>query len=99
MKNEEIFQSGGNWVVGPAPASGQVSIGTSATKIFDADTTKRSRQISNQSGVTVYVGPSGVTTANGFAVPNGSGYDASSLDGPLYGVVTTGTATIGTLQY
>jgi hypothetical protein len=96
---ETIFQSGGNFVVGPAPASAQVSIGTTATLIFGADVTKRGRTISNQSGVTVFVGPSGVTTGTGFAVPTGSGYDASNLDGPLYGIVATGSATIGTLQY
>lgn len=77
----------------------QVSVTTSATLVFSSDTSLVSRALSNQSGMTIYIGAAGVTTLTGFPIPTGSGFDASRLSGALYAVVATGTAAIGTIQY
>ncbi len=84
--------------LGATPTSSQVSCGTSATVLLAADQTKASRQISNQSGQTVYLGGAGVTTTTGYAVPTGYGYDASHEAGILY-CVAASAATVSTLQY
>lgn len=76
----------------------QVTCGTSATLVWGDGSSYVSRQISNQSGGTVYLGGSTVTTSSGFPVPSGSGYDATHALSSMY-CVATSAAVIGTLQY
>lgn len=93
------LKSGLGTATGGTPASSQVSCATTATQVLAADATKAVRTLSNQSGATIYLGGSGVTSSTGLPVPSGAGYDASSLTGALYCVTASGTAVVGTLQY
>jgi len=70
----------------------EVIVGTSATLLRQADADGSAVAISNDHGSTVYVGPAGVTVANGFPLATGS---VLSLDlGPsaeLYAVSASGS--------
>jgi hypothetical protein len=87
-------------ITGATPVSSQVTCTTAGTvAALAADATKAVRTLSNQSGSTVYLGPTGVQSTTGLPVPSGSGYDASSLTGALYCATASGTAVVGVLQY
>jgi hypothetical protein len=61
---------------------GAVTIGTSATQIVAADADRCSIIIYNNSGQTVYIGDSGVTTADGFPLLSGADitfYDTDAI--------------------
>lgn len=47
-----------------------VTVGTTATALFDADTSRRRFIVSNDSGASVFVGGSNVTTSNGIVLAN-----------------------------
>jgi len=83
--------------------TGQKSISTSATKIVDANTDRRTLIIMNHSGSTVFIGKDNtVTTSNGLAVTAGSALNLTRLlegyKGAVYGIVASGTATISYLE-
>ena len=74
--------------------SGQVSVGTTATLICTVGSENDGMLIS--SSAAAFIGPAGVTTTTGFpigttpvTVPT-----TGSTSEPLYGVVSTGTATV-----
>jgi hypothetical protein len=78
-----------------------VSVTASATPLpVTALADRRSMTIFNNSSVTVYVGGSSVTTANGMPVPAGA-YGPSIDAGPrniVYAIVATGTADVRVLE-
>lgn len=83
---------------GTTAASAQTSCGTTATLLLAADSSKTTRQVSNQSGATVFLGASTVTTSTGYAMATATQLDASRLNGPLY-CVAVSAETVSTLQY
>ena len=83
-----------------AYASGHVSVGTTATAIF-TQTTPDNDSVLISSSAAAFVGPAGVTTSTGLPVPANTPVlvpttGAETLK--LYGVVTSGTATISYLS-
>jgi hypothetical protein len=79
-----------------AYASGQVSVGTTATSIFTTGPAPSNDAVLVYPSAAVYVGPSGVTTSTGFEVPATTPVyipvtGAEELE--LYGIVSSGTAT------
>lgn len=82
-----------------------VTVGTTATPLApgsdqDGNPTYRDLALYNGSGVTVYVGGSGVTTANGFPIPASGTLSLDSRDaaGQVYAIVATGTASVNVLE-
>jgi hypothetical protein len=81
-------------------ASGQVSVGTTATAIF-TQTTPDNDSVLISSSAAAFVGPAGVTVTTGIPIPASTPVlipttGAETLK--LYGVVSTGTATISYLS-
>lgn len=86
-----------------AITTGQVSVGTTATALSTAESDDRSGSsicVSNPSGgSTVYLGPAGVTTGNGFALDAGASMAFDLQPGELiYGIVASGTVTVSVLR-
>ena len=81
-------------------ASTSTTVGTTATAIPATGMTGRlSVSIKNNGAATVYLGPSTVTTDNGYPLAAGA---EISLDAnancPIYGIVASGTVDIRTLE-
>lgn len=77
-----------------------VTVGTTATKIVDANSLRQSLLIENEGSVTVFLGPDNtVTTANGIGLRS-CGTIAESNDGTkihmdaYWGIVESGTADV-----
>lgn len=83
-----------------AVVAAQVNVGTTAT-LLSADEGRDGSSVLVQapSGVTLYVGGSGVTTTTGFPVPPGQtlSVDLPSFDA-IYGVLASGSATASVLR-
>lgn len=80
--------------VGVLNATGQVSVGNSATQIIAANTSRSGVVITNPSAsTTIYVGTSGVTTSTGAILPPGSSLTLP-VTSAVYGIVATGTQTV-----
>ncbi len=78
---------------------GQVSVGTTATQILGKEPERIEVLVSNQSGTSVFLGDdASVTTSNGLELPSGQILRLEFYTGPLYGIVATGTATVGYLE-
>ena len=81
-----------------------VTVATTATRLDSTGDTDgiagSSFAAHNNSAVTVYVGGSDVTTANGFPVPAGTSLSDDELPpaGAYYGIVATGTAEVRVLE-
>jgi hypothetical protein len=86
---------------GTAPVSGQATCDTTGTvKVLDAATaTPAGRIVSNISGATIYVGPSGVSSTTGFPVPTGTTLDLSKSTAAMYCATAADTAVMNSLQY
>jgi hypothetical protein len=72
----------------------QVSVTTTATKLTSAvaQVSGDTQEIAVKPNGTIYVGGSGVTTANGFEVQGGEVFSISLRFGEdLYGITATGT--------
>ena len=75
-------------------AFGQISVANTATSIVGARATRRGVLITNPStSVTVYIGPSNVTTTTGQALLAGNSLSIPTV-GTVYGIVASGTQTI-----
>lgn len=77
--------------------TGQVSCGTTATIILTGSSPITGWSLNNNSGATIYIGPAGVTTSNGYALASGQSISEGGnhpFNGNLYCVVATGTSTI-----
>lgn len=84
-----------------AVAAAQVSVGTSATVLNAVDADPQSVLVRSPSAATtsVYVGPSTVTTGNGFELPAGGSLSMDLAAGEqLYGIVASGTQTVHVLR-
>jgi len=75
-------------------AHGQVSVGTSATQIKAANTSRKAITIKNIGSETVYLGNSGVTTANGFPLEPGEGFGPLRTTAAIYGIVASGSGKV-----
>jgi hypothetical protein len=87
------------------PTSAQVTVTTTATLLVAANIMDQTVILHNISGggggggSTVYLGDSNVTTANGFAFSNNSTLTVPVGDHEgLYGIVASGTQTVGVLK-
>lgn len=84
--NQKITIDGGD-----TPATGQVSVTTSATLIAAANADRKELVITNTSStVDMYIGPSGVTTSTGLLLPPLSSRVTQNR-GAYYGVSSSGT--------
>ena len=79
-----------------AVVSSQKSVTTTATLIASSDADGSSVAVTNTSSETVYLGPSGVTTSNGYPLAQNAaiGIELQASE-KLYGIVGTGTSTVG----
>lgn len=86
---------------GGTPTSAQATCDTSGTvKVLDAVSVSVSgRIVSNISGSTIYVGPSGVSSTTGFPVPTGTTLDLTKSTAALYCATSSSTAVMNSLQY
>lgn len=86
---------------GGTPVSAQVTCTTAGTvQVLAAVTgSKAGRFVSNTSGSTIYIGPSGVSSSNGYAMPTGTTIDLTKSTSALYCATSTSTAVLSTLQY
>jgi len=86
---------------GGTPATAQVTCTTAGTvQVLAAITTaKAGRFVSNTSGATIYIGPSGVSSSTGYALPTGTTIDLTKSTSALYCATSTSTAVLSTLQY
>lgn len=76
-----------------SPTYGAVSVGTSATVIVAANTTRRTLSIfNNDASAAMYVGPTdGVTTSNGYPVPAGQSFQDTRCETGWWAVCASGT--------
>lgn len=78
----------------------QTTVSSTAVILLSLDATRIGGSISNALGtVTLYIGGSGVTTANGFPVPPGGAYniDEPNITAAIYGIVASTAPLIGTI--
>ena len=80
--------------------SAQVSVGTTATLVVDADNINRTVLLHALSNTAVYYGGAGVTTSTGFLHEKDDGplEIMVPINEKLYGVVSTGTETVSVLM-
>ena len=86
---------------GGTPAAAQVTCTTDGSvQVLAAVTTaKAGRFVSNTSGSTIYIGPSGVSNSTGYALPTGATIDLTKSTSAMYCATATSTAVLSTLQY
>jgi hypothetical protein len=84
---------------GAAMSQSAVSCAATATQVLLPELNHAYREVYNTSGVTVFLGPAGVTAATGRPIAAASGFDLSKLTGPLFCIVASGTATVIATQY
>lgn len=86
-------------VGGASIASGQVSVGTSATQIVAARAMRKEVVIVNTSTTIVYLGASGVTTGTGLYLAGVAGQLIKlRTAAAVYGIVATGTETVSFME-
>lgn len=79
-------------------ANGQASLTSVASQIVGVRATRRSVAIINlDSSATIYLGPAGVTTSNGLAIPAGQSVSIP-FTGAIYGVVSTGSVSVSFME-
>ena len=68
--------------------SGQVAVTNSSTQIVAASASRKFIEIMNFNSAALYIGPTGVTTANGHYIAAGAAFttEASICTGAIYGV-------------
>jgi hypothetical protein len=86
---------------GGTPTSAQATCTTDGTVqvLASITTAKAGRFLSNVSGATIYIGPSGVSDTTGFPVPTGTVLDVTKSTSALYCATASSTAVLNTLQY
>lgn len=78
--------------------SAAVTVQTTATLIIGPDNKNRHVYIHNGGGAKIYIGDSGVTTANGYHLANNEAVELLlPIDETLYAVVASNTNVITTL--
>lgn len=84
-----VSEAAGTWTVA------QVSVGSTATLIKAATAGRRSITIVNHGTTPVYLGGSGVTTANGVLLPGTEGASLTLCHtAAVYGITASGTQTV-----
>lgn len=80
-------------------SNSQKTVGTSATKLCDAVSSRKKLVVVNHGTTPVYVGKSGVTTSTGVLLAGVAG-QTLYLDtaGELYGITASGTQVVGVLE-
>jgi hypothetical protein len=78
-------------------ATGQVSVGVTATLIIAANTRQGVLITNPSTTVTVYIGGSGVTTGNGQALTPGCSLSLPIV-GAVYGIVASSTQTVSYVE-
>ncbi|MCA3124791.1 MAG: hypothetical protein ING90_19265 [Rhodocyclaceae bacterium] len=82
-----------------APVVTATSCGTTATAIpASVASGRRSLQVYNAGSAPIYLGPAGVTTANGMPLPAGAYWSADTDAVPYYCIVTTGSVSARSLE-
>ena len=76
----------------------QVAVGVAATLLIVRSDQRYDLAIINSSAVTVFIGPSTVTIANGTPLPASSGLGFDSFSGAMYGIVAAGAAVVGVIE-
>jgi hypothetical protein len=80
---------------GDTLAAGQISAGTTATLVAAARPNRRSLTIINGGTTDVFLGPTGVTVANGFLLAGVKGQSVTiATAAAVYAVVGTGSQTV-----
>lgn len=101
---QQFYGSGGNALMGTAPganniATGQVSVGATATQIAPVRQGRQSVTIYQTGTTQVYVGAKGVTTTTGAPLGTTAGNPITIPGGaPVYGIVTTGTDAVAYIE-
>ena len=88
-----------------AVTTNNISVGTTATELCGTNPKRRRLYIKNEHSAKVHIGPSGVTTSNGFhvnvnetiVISNDSPSDCSAKNA-FYSVLTTGTGTVSIME-
>lgn len=78
--------------------SEDVSVGTSATKIVDANSGRRKLILKNAGSTDVFIGDASVTTGDGFPIKPNEEVDVSNYQGDWYGIVASGSETVQYLE-
>lgn len=95
--NNQALISIGTTVGGLLNATGQVSVGNTATLIIAANNRQGVLITNPSSTVTVYIGGSGVTTGNGQELLPGNSITLPVVSA-VYGIVATSTQTISYVE-
>lgn len=79
--------------------SAQVTVGTTATLLAEADNINRQIYVHSLSNTSVYLGGSNVTTSNGFLLEKDDGHLSMTIPigETVYAVVATGTEVVSVL--
>lgn len=88
-----------------AVTTNNVSVGTTATELCGTNPKRRRLYIKNVHSSKAYIGPSGVTTSNGFhvdadetiVISNDSPSDCSAKNA-FYAVLSSGTGTVSIME-
>lgn len=78
-------------------AGSAVSVGTTATSLAAANTDRKALHVRNNGSATIFVGPTGVTTANGYPVEPGEDF-VTACTAQLFGIVASGTENARVLE-
>lgn len=101
-QNVNVEKIAGLTLDASTPTTGQVTIGTSPTKIVNANDNRRTLIVVNNSGSSVYLGGNSVSTSNGLELPTGAVLNLERVlegyRGALYGIVASGSATISYME-
>ena len=75
-------------------AGGAITIAATATNILSNGNNREETEIKNMGSVTVYLGASGVSVANGFPLEPGEVINLKHTKAAIYGIVSAGTCAI-----
>lgn len=79
-------------------STAQVSVGTTATKLYTGQSGVDEVTIENLGTTPVYLGKAGVTVSNGFLLPGAVGASLTlTTTSDIYGIVASGTQSVAVL--
>lgn len=84
-------------VLGDALAAAAVTVGTAATLLAAADDERKSLTLRNQGATDLFIGPAGVTAADGFPVAAGEAFTLDRSTAAVYGIRASGSYDVRTL--
>ncbi len=79
-------------------ATNQVTVADTATAIKALNTSRRSITIRNQGTTDMFIGSASVTTSTGFSVRAGESISLDRNTAAIYGIVASGSTTVGYLE-